>query len=1500
MTTTPDDALHDALRRADLGWLSTHLDARLCPVAALGRLIRHEDAAVRYFGLVLLTERPADEGEAVELAALLPQSATDSAEAALLLARLHERLWPYLAPSRRPVRHTVMPQLPLTVRIAWLHAELLHEPAALRGEQPGELLYQAVRDLALTDARRPDQLVAELADSADPVLHTVALRLLREGLHAGLLAPALVRTHLLRLALHHNTDTDSTVATAALSELAEPWAALTPLPMGRLAAFLTADAVAAEPDAADAALAVAARHGHGGVLWQTAGDPALPPALRRRAVELLGDLADRTDITALTDLALTDPLLLGGPALHCLRGLHRRGHFPQDSAVPSVLALALADHVIPAREVATVLFTCRQAVLDVLTDAAVQAGAADWPRRLDLLVALAGQGAAELPIGEAITRLLPTAPRPEPFLAALRALRHTAAEAAVLALLPAAPAAALATLEAIGGRPTVSALRTALGLGADGDLDGGAGVVAPWLRAVRDRALMLLWQLTEDPAERRALLARLDPAELPDRIAVLLGGPDEQELALLNSRPSPGDSLLALEARAARGGAGTLPAVTELLRQLVAAAAADPAATPEPAVPQQALDALHALGRRLYERGSIRPSCLLGAPDADAAGRALVATLALDLLESPGLSAAEQAVLLELLLRAPWPGTRARVHRLLRHRDPQVRKHAIALLARDATGEDAQALSASLITLTTAADVQTVRQALIALGHARADWAGAAIADCLDHPTMNIKKTAAEALVRAGTPQAVPQLLRWLGRHDNPGLRGSLTEALRAVLGDAYPATLLAAAEAAAAAEAEAAAGTEHSSDRRELELLLLALDGTLSARAVLALEAQASPVVPALLALLAAGRIGLAAGTVEQLAPALARHGLPAPAASRPSPAAAADHDVRSLLAEGWNPLVALRIAERGQPPRPDRLAELRPLLAQFLALARSATERSARSRVLRLALLACPAPWTPEELASYARATFLLLDALADAPDVHTLLEAVAPLLSAVERMAVVTAVRALPPAAAPAGDVRTLALLRRCGAVLVRADLDQALAAARLGADPWRAEAAVLRDAFALPAEPAAEPAAEPDSRTRLSALIDAYPSAPTEARDALLDRMTDLQPLDAPPWTIAESARSTQTPDPRAVRADDLDQPRSAALRNRLLAMLRAPATERRQIAALALRDWPEPEVARHLLHAYLDGRVETLALHPVPLAPAELRADGFRPDRVALLAQRIDPWDRIPLVPLLLEYGEHEDAAVRAAAWQALRGIPGDELARCLADRLEAGAWGVLDLLGSRPLLRTPALERTRHRLRAEGRDDLADRLRLLDGPLRDPAAPAPSTAAPEPHLPPEPPRPATRQELLHQARTGSPEQIRRALTALAAPGTTPDAELSDLLGELLKHPRAGVRLHAHRTARAVLDRPSYLRHTAALLDDSQPSVVRSAVRTLCHAGWTPAIPAVAALLDHAHPAVRRAATEGLIALGAQAVPALRRAADHARPDRRSRYTDVLDALTQIN
>ncbi|MFD5768556.1 HEAT repeat domain-containing protein [Streptomyces sp. NPDC127049] len=1347
-----------------------------------------------------------------------------------------------------------------SVRVALSAAELVRDPGVLAREERGEALYQAVRAAEPGDAVGAAALVRALAGSADAVLEGEAVRLARSGLHRRLLDPAFVRETLTGLLGARAGG----VVNGALAALAEPWAAVEPLPPARLTGLLG-------PVTADAALTTAAAHGLGEVLWSAALDPHQAPGVRRRALALYGETARREDVRAVLDLAGEDPLLLAGPATDCLRAMHRRGHFVTDPDVPAVLALALADHTIPARTVATVLFTARRELLRLLVDTAPDDPL--WPRRLDLLVALDGQGVGGLPVAAEIARVLPLASAPGPFLRALRALRDPGTEDAVLAALPHAPADALDALEAVGGERTVRVLGAALGLDGPPEPTPAERAVRPF----RHRALELVWLLATDPEVRRRLLVRVDAAELPRRMAADLGGPDERELALLAAHLDPARPVAALTRLAAHAGPDLLPVLADLLLRIAGEAASawepggeEPVPGAEPVVPPEADEALRGLGRRLYERGRIRPLCLLDAPDADAAGQALVTDLTLGLLDRDGLTTGEQTVLLRLLTdlpRAPHPVVRRRAHRFLRHPDRHVRKHAVVLLARDTEGDGVEAVSATLLALTGPdRDPQTVRRTLEALGDAGARWASDAIAACLDHPTMNVRKTAARALATAGTARAVPRLLHRLGRDDNPGLRTLLLDALRALLGDALPATVTAAAT--------------RTTDARVRDRLLTAL------------------------------------------------------AALEPEPDQDAT-DLERLAEHGWDPDAALRLAERHAPGGPAalraaRLRATRLYLPEWLALA-AGSERARRAVLGLLPDSLCPGPRPAHERDTLARHVTVLLDGLAEAEGetrdgLIGLLETIAERPSV--RSHVIAAVRSSPPPRP--GRRSTLKLLRLAGAVVVRADLDRELAVAALDTDPRRAGATLLRNAFevteptarrtwhrelafaardvrALSAYRAGGEAA--GSRELLAALIEVHSEAPRDVQAALLDWMTDLQPLGAPPWTLGEDARAANSA-PRVIHPADLDQPRSAAQRERLLALLASGTPEQRNTAAHALLSWPEPGARAAVLDAYLSGRTDApvTGTHLTALGHALAEADPeallggagtARPARVARIAAGLDAGRLRRLLPVLLDLWQHGPEGARADARVALRRVPADVLAVHLEPRLSLGESGLLDLLAGRRLQRTPLLDRLSER-------HPGARLVLVDGPLPGPAAAERSAdalrtlreRAPAP-VPAGSPAPSSYEELVTLLRSPEPARIRRTLARLAERSAVLEpARLEKLLRELLAHPETGVRLHAHRTSRALLDREAHLRLTELLLGDARSDVVRGAIRVLSRARWTPAFPAFVALLDHGRATVRRDAEEAVLHAGPAAVPLLRRSVSRARPDRRVGYERLLERIRE--
>ncbi|MET7304140.1 HEAT repeat domain-containing protein [Embleya sp. NPDC005575] len=1523
------DAVTDAVRRGDVDRLSAYFDGTTpCPVAVLRQLIGHPDPAPRHLGVVLLRERAGrpDQGSTAESASLLSEVPAGPAETAAVLAEAYARL-------RVPVPEWRSAAWPAKVRIAWLRAEIIGRPeATVRAEPSGEELYRAVGSIDADAPADLDDYLRGLVARPDPVLRAGALRVLREGVYGALLGPEQARGRLVELL---EPAGGARVVAGALAQLAEPWAA-GDAPAGLESALRRL--VTEYPEAVE----TAARFGLSGLLREIAADPRLPGSRRRRALELVGEFAERGDTAALSALARMDPLLFAVPFVACLRAMHRRGHFVRPDDVPAVIEMALADYRVSAADFAIVLFTVRHEVVRVLT--AVSEDDPHWPRCLDLLHAAAAQGAADLPVVEVLTARLAASERPEPILSVLRELRHRdadGAEGAVLAALPRAPRAALGTLEVMGGPRTVAALRVGLGM------DDPDGVVVPHLRAVADRALELVWHLTDDPDARRELRARLDRRELPKRIASDLGIPDPDELALLTADLDADRPVDALCRLARNGDARSIPVLADLLLRSVGDLVANRGEeTTEPVVPDEVIEAVGDLGERLHRRGALRPVCLPTASDPKAAREALLTDITLDLLDRVGITAAETAVLLELLLRTRALGVKQRIHRLIRHRDPHVRKHAIALLARDPDPDAARSLSASLIPLTSAADPQTVRQALHALGRARAHWAGGAIAACLEHPVMNIRKTAARALLDAGTPAQVPALLGLLGRHDNPGLRESLKAALRTILGRGYAACVLSAAE--------------RVTDACERGLLLGALDGELSSRAVAALVRRDSPLVRPLLTALACGDLDLGSGETTELVAEFTAYDI----AMAPAPASQEDAEVRADLITldrqrpGYDARAVLRLAGRpGQPSAAQRKA-MRAALPQLLAVAHDRPVD--RAAVLRLVVDVCPAPWSRSERAVFADAHHVLTAELGAVEGVEKVLEAIAGSLSEVAAFVVAGRVRALP--AQSFAGARPLAVLRNCGAVLTRVDVDRALVGAQAGPNPWEAEVALLRMVFASKAAAgstsatsatatrstdgpdAAAPSASPldpaaagrtaaalvawqsalgdavgspgaftafraeagnpvdvDSRSRVAALIDAFPTADPHTRELLLDWLTELQPIDAPPWTLAEQAARTAAPT-RLPEAADLDQPRSTAQRERLLALLTATERARRTAAARMLSGWDEPEVRRLVLDAHLRGMLDLP--RQVQLARGLLWIadfDGYDEagrERAARLCAMLRAEELERMAPHLISWWENGTPATRAQVFAATRGLSGDALAEALRTRLEEGRWGCLDLLLDRSMRRTPELTEVVRRLRVEGRGALADRLTLTDGLLLHADAigrNGTALIALRMRSVPVGAEHPTRDELIAIARGDAPEQARRALSRLADEHGG-SAEVRQLVVELLSHRDPRVRLHAHRISRRVLERAEYLRHTEKLLDDARRDVVRGAIRTLSRAGWEPAVPTLVTLFADADPVLREAAAEGLARIGVPALPTLRKAAAHARPDRRARYIELRDRI----
>lgn len=1509
------------LSDVDLPWLVARLDRPGDHVELLRALLAGEPR-LRRLALVHLAARAEERrsrGELEALAALIPADLDGPEEDRTLLAEIHWRLARWTANRALPRWREAM-QSPAVV-VAWRRTAILVDPTVLRDEPGSEGLYQSLADVDAVEVSAPDVLIAELAAHPDPIVQMRALQRIQRDLRVGAILPSEAQRALAGLL----GASAKAVVAAALRELAEPWSRVLPPPLA-----LKKPRRREDPRVAAAAIACAASFGDTERLVAWASDGEAATTLRQQALRALGAVATREHLDLIFALGAADPLLFGAAAIEALRVLHRRGELVAPAHADPLLQIYLGDCSLSAAEIAPIAFTCRQALLDVIASAA--AHDPTWERRLLLLVALARgpQGSKPLPIAAIlVAKLAELGDRGDArsFLRALGRVGTDAEEAVVLAWIDREPAAALDALTAIGGAATVAALATRLGL-VDGGLD-----VAPALRADRARALELVWHLGDD-GDRARVLAVLDPRAIPAAITADLGKrPDPRELSLLQHAlgavdASPADYLVAL---ANTGAASLLPAISDLLLALMTGLdRGEIENLPEfpderksrddkRTVPVGVLHAIRDLGRALHARRAIRPRCLVDAKSAAEAGEALLVDLILGLLGRSDLADGETAILLTPLLGLASPRIFPAIHRLLRHRSPHVRKVVIALLAKAGADE----LSTSLRLLTGAGDIETSRQAILALASLGAPWSASAIAEALDHANMNLKKAAAEALRTSGAPEVVPKLLFWLGRHDNPGLRAHLEGALAAILGEALVATLF------AAIEAEASEG--EASERRR-ELLLSALSGRITVRAARGAVERGASFAPRLLDRLFAGEIKLVSGGLHALAVELDALGLAWRPALAKAPEPSLSREAEALQEHGWDDAVARALAARAatEPLSSEEIVIARRTLPEWIELAATADEPT-RSGALQIIAQIGLNALTADEVLLLVDRVRVLLEGLRDATDERRsglldLIMKLAPALLVPGRIEAAFQLRRvdLPP---DRWDHSRLELLRRVGASITRADLDRALAECRRAPNGWEIEAWSLRVAFGI-AERSDDAAlvtalltALPDpealatlrdrmdagSRATLRALIEVFPKAPSTQHALVLDWMEALQPLGAAPWVIAEQAAEQRVVDERSPRIDR-EPARSAAVRERLVAQLDAGRSEERRAAATTLLTWPEPDVHLLVLRAWLRGAIDR-DLAPSPRLAAPLRAlpieeihawstDDAECERLARVLAELDRDDLRRLLPTLLAIWDDGSLRAQRAVAPVIRRIDAEHVLTAILPRLAHGAFGQLELIGG-PVVTTPALEALLSRARAEA-PAWVSALSFVPGPLRTKERARDDeqrlSALRERRAPLTPTKAESRADLLEKARGGDPEVVRLALSALAR---APDEEVVALLLAKIADRSPRVRLHAHRLLRGAGERDDYLRASVLLLDDPLPDVQRAAVRVVTFAGHLAALPAVVELLRAPHPPVQRAAAEGLVHVGAAAIPALRKALQRARPDRRAALEEVLARIEQI-
>ncbi|NBD08379.1 hypothetical protein [Corallococcus silvisoli] len=730
--------------------------------------------------------------------------------------------------------------LPVEAEVAWLVAEILREPARLASLPVGGRVLRAVQRLSPAEAPDAEALIDALCSHADPELQLEGLRHLGDALELGLVT----LTHALALGVRALEATDARVALQAAELLAEPWAARPELaPPTRPLHPLTGRS----ERLALASLRVAARRGDAAALRLVLEDGRQSGPVRREAMALLAPFAGHSELRLALHLSREDPLFFGPTCAGLLQTLYRRGVRCEPDDVPGVSELFLSSPSVAPAVIAEVLSLRQREYVEPLWT--LSATDADFSRHLTLLRELDGPEALGL-LRALLVRPEAHPLRPE-IIEALGHQGHASAEEDLLRCFDAEPWACLGALRCLGGARAVEFLRAHPGLPAAAWRAEALGLVA----MLEDAPAAMPW--AEGGALGREALASLQPVHDDATFA------EVSRLALQTQHP------LRIQAIGQLGREARRRALVPLGALLLDA---------DEQVRTSAQQALVQVGRGLHASGRMRLNGLPACASEDEAGARVVTECLLEQLQQRDLSDAQLERVLGQLVGRRHPALARRLRRLLRHGSVQVQKLALECLSQSG---DARAV-AWLVPFARSEDIYRLRQALSGLGAFKVEWGVPLLAAGLDHPNMNIKKTAADALTNTGPgwPAPIGVMLGWLRRHDNPGLRESLVRALRATCGRGYVATVL---------DALQDAGSP-----REQELLCEALSGVLSPQALVTLLRRGARSATALNDAVHGGVIELSPRARAELEVLLRRHAL-----SRWIPATSDDPEQARLLRE-------------------------------------------------------------------------------------------------------------------------------------------------------------------------------------------------------------------------------------------------------------------------------------------------------------------------------------------------------------------------------------------------------------------------------------------------------------------------------------------------------------------------------------------------------------------------------------------------------------------------
>ncbi len=1306
---------------------------------------------------------------------------------------------------------------PIVVEIKWRQLEIYIKTNEIDFSNIDEITLQGLYDLDTKRLLNPELFFEKISHAANDKVQITALKLIRQGLSNYTILPHQAYTYLTILCQTQNL----LILKETLEFLSKAWAQCEEYPKAIVELALKVDSLAVKKSA----LRLMDSRNAFDKLEIILKDERQNPLLRCEAMKVLGKSRKKGLIKDILSISAADSLLYGEACFASLEMLHHCGIFVKEENLDDLISIFIKNNKCSEQRFEMLTFTCREQLIGKLS---LMGDDFDLWNRLCLVVPLI-QTTSKINMVIDILKRTNDISTKKALIKVLGKIGGQDTENAVLGYLEEYPQECLYSLKFIGTKKTADILWYALGVESKKH-------ISLYLLPYRKEALTILWHLS-DEGKRNILKATLNPSEIPSGIlSDIIPTMSKADLRLLLFKKDDLDLEEILSTLCKYGSTETIAEISDLLLRHVSESAAngyveyseDNYHNGQPIVSYNIRKSIIKFGEKLFTMGKLRPVYLLNSKTSREAGEILLSEMIFEIIETHSLLSDELRMLLEVIESLSYYNISLRLRKLIRSKEPQVRKMVIRCLVK----QHAIGYSFDLLRLIEEDDIETIRQAVIAMGEFNATWASSYVVRCLEHPNMNIKKTSAKALIKIGDYKAVNSILFWSGYHDNDQFRQILTDALKAVAGSGYLSLVL--------------RELENSTDERKTGLLLKIFDGSINRELVKNLLRNKSKSAQMILDAVVNSQIRLSDGNIIDLINSednIYKSYFEKVLSNKEQ----TSNTVRQVYKIGDKNEIR-NFLKNSSMSGPELRFILINYLEEWLDFINDTDEicREFLENFLDTAQKA----FTDSHYEILADKISVLLKILeSDVLTLNTSEEFFKVLHKTIGMLPMPMAIKI-------AEDIRkstilkskeygwTYKLIKQCNCILLDSDIYNTISKL----DNVPSKAALLKDAYK-------------------SEYL-----GPRNNRNIIDDIINELA-LNVPSWTDRKFEEINNEIEFKKISFSN-ETIYNNDYKDHLLNLLDDPDPVVRKKAAEAILDRDETSSGhKQVFSAYLEGKVKLdKKYNPILQKTFSSFSESWYIEqincqtndwtvRLLKLVSGIYTYKLTDYISWLQKLCQHADESISNESYKLLESIDPCLLIRDISELPEIKSF--------KPLF-----------LDENDIDDLYKTYNELHEPISKTSRELNKEANQLPSL-------------ITDARSNDSKRVIAALKGLAK-YKEKDAVMA--VTELIEHPDSKVRSAAYRCLRKIADKKHYLNITCKLLQDTKIDVVKSAIQTLAFSKYEAAIPAIVDFLASNNPKLCKYAAEGLKLMGACTIPYLKKAENKSRPDHQHRYREIIDSI----